>query len=149
MDHRAVRFKIQRRTQNKIKPGGCPQWTPWKGVQSMLELFSKLFRSIAKSCVLASAFREIFQIAFKSNFVASSGVSVFRRAAQSVSRGQRSEGAAVCKGRGLLSAQITKKLLIQFIRKYFYPPVMYDVHRALQAGILLRCVSSTGRASGS
>ena len=35
----------------------------------MLELFSKLFRSIAKGCVLAPAFREIFQIAFKSNFV--------------------------------------------------------------------------------
>ena len=30
-----------------------------------------------------------------------------------------------------------------------YPPVMNDVPRALQAGILLRCVSSTGRASGS
>nr|DAH98144.1 MAG TPA: hypothetical protein [Caudoviricetes sp.] len=69
MDHRTVRFKIQRRTQNKIKPGGCPQWTPWKGVQTMLELFSKLFWSNAKSCVLAPAFREIFQIAFKSNFV--------------------------------------------------------------------------------
>ena len=26
---------------------------------------------------------------------------------------------------------------------------MHDVHRALQAGILLRCVSSTGRAPGS
>lgn len=35
----------------------------------MLELFSKLFWSNAKSCVLAPAFREIFQIAFKSNFV--------------------------------------------------------------------------------
>lgn len=35
----------------------------------MLELFSKLFWSIAKSCVLAPVFREIFQIAFKSNFV--------------------------------------------------------------------------------
>lgn len=31
----------------------------------MLEIFSKLFRSIA----LAPVFREIFQIAFKSNFV--------------------------------------------------------------------------------
>ena len=48
---------------------GCPQWTPWKGAQTMLELFSKLFWSIAKSCVLAPVFREIFQIAFKSNFV--------------------------------------------------------------------------------
>ena len=35
----------------------------------MLEFFSKLFRFIAKSCVLAPVFWEIFQIAFKSNFV--------------------------------------------------------------------------------
>ena len=35
----------------------------------MLEFFGKLFWSIAKSCVLAPVFREIFQIAFKSNFV--------------------------------------------------------------------------------
>lgn len=35
----------------------------------MLEFFGKLFWSNAKSCVLAPAFREIFQIAFKSNFV--------------------------------------------------------------------------------
>lgn len=35
----------------------------------MLEFFSKLFRSIEKSCVLAPVFREIFQIASKSNFV--------------------------------------------------------------------------------
>ena len=35
----------------------------------MFELFSKLFWSIAKNCVLAPVFREIFQIAFKSNFV--------------------------------------------------------------------------------
>lgn len=35
----------------------------------MLELFSKLFWSIAKSSVLAPVFREIFQTAFKSNFV--------------------------------------------------------------------------------
>lgn len=35
----------------------------------MLELFSKLFCPIAKSCVLAPVFREAFQIAFKSNFV--------------------------------------------------------------------------------
>lgn len=35
----------------------------------MFELFSKLFRSIAKSCVLAPVFREAFQIAFESNFV--------------------------------------------------------------------------------
>lgn len=35
----------------------------------MLELFSKLFRLRAKSCVLAPVFREIFQRAFKSNFV--------------------------------------------------------------------------------
>ncbi len=35
----------------------------------MLEFFGKLFQSIAKSCVLAPVFREIFQIAFKSNFV--------------------------------------------------------------------------------
>lgn len=35
----------------------------------MFELFNKLFWSIAKSCVLAPVFREIFQIAFKSNFV--------------------------------------------------------------------------------
>lgn len=35
----------------------------------MLEIFSKLFWSIAKSCVPAPVFREIFQIAFKSNFV--------------------------------------------------------------------------------
>lgn len=35
----------------------------------MLELFGKLFWSIEKSCVLAPVFREIFQIAFKSNFV--------------------------------------------------------------------------------
>ncbi len=35
----------------------------------MFEFCSKLFWSIAKSCVLASVFREIFQIAFKSNFV--------------------------------------------------------------------------------
>lgn len=65
MDHRAVRFKIQRRTQNKIKPGGCPLWTPWKGAQTMLEFFIKLFQPLA----LAPVFREIFQIAFKSNFV--------------------------------------------------------------------------------
>lgn len=36
----------------------------------MLELFSKLFWSIEKkSCRLAAVFREIFRIAFKSNFV--------------------------------------------------------------------------------
>ena len=35
----------------------------------MFELFSKLFWSIEKSCVLAPVFQEIFQIAFKSNFV--------------------------------------------------------------------------------
>lgn len=35
----------------------------------MFELFSKLFRSIAKSFVLAPVFREIFQMVFKSNFV--------------------------------------------------------------------------------
>ena len=35
----------------------------------MLELFSKLFWSIAKSSVPAPVFREIFQIASKSNFV--------------------------------------------------------------------------------
>lgn len=35
----------------------------------MLKLFSKLFWSIEKSCVLAPVSREIFQIAFKSNFV--------------------------------------------------------------------------------
>lgn len=35
----------------------------------MLELFGKLFQSLAKNCVLAPVFREIFQIAFKSNFV--------------------------------------------------------------------------------
>lgn len=35
----------------------------------MLEFFGKLFWSIKKSCVLAPVFREIFQIAFKSNFV--------------------------------------------------------------------------------
>lgn len=35
----------------------------------MLELFYKLFRPLAKSCVLAPVFREIFQMAFKSNFV--------------------------------------------------------------------------------
>jgi hypothetical protein len=35
----------------------------------MLEFFGKLFWSIAKSYVLAPVFREIFQIAFKSNFV--------------------------------------------------------------------------------
>lgn len=35
----------------------------------MLELFRKLFWSIEKSCVLAPVLREIFQIAFKSNFV--------------------------------------------------------------------------------
>lgn len=35
----------------------------------MLEFFGKLFWPIEKSCVLAPVFREIFQIAFKSNFV--------------------------------------------------------------------------------
>ena len=65
MDHRAVRFKIQRRTQNKIKPGGCPLWTPWKEVQTMLEFFIKLFQPLA----LAPVFLGIFQIALKSNFV--------------------------------------------------------------------------------
>lgn len=35
----------------------------------MFEFFSKLFWSIEKSCVLAPVFREIFQIAFKNNFV--------------------------------------------------------------------------------
>ena len=35
----------------------------------MLEFFSKLFWSFEKTCVLAPEFREIFQIAFKSNFV--------------------------------------------------------------------------------
>lgn len=35
----------------------------------MLELFSKLFWSIAKSGVPAPVFREIFQMAFKSSFV--------------------------------------------------------------------------------
>nr|DAR09279.1 MAG TPA: hypothetical protein [Caudoviricetes sp.] len=35
----------------------------------MLELFSKLFWPIAKNCVPAPVLREIFQIAFKSNFV--------------------------------------------------------------------------------
>ena len=65
----AVRSKTQRRTNKINRPGGCPQWTPWKGVQFMLELFSKLFWSIAKSCVPAPVFRETFQIAFKSNFV--------------------------------------------------------------------------------
>ena len=35
----------------------------------MLGLFSKLFQPLAKSCVLAPVFREIFKIAFKSNFV--------------------------------------------------------------------------------
>lgn len=35
----------------------------------MLGLFSKLFQPLVKSCVLAPVFREIFQVAFKSNFV--------------------------------------------------------------------------------
>ena len=35
----------------------------------MLELFSKLFQPLVKSCVLAPAFRKMFQVAFKSNFV--------------------------------------------------------------------------------
>ncbi len=35
----------------------------------MFKLFSKLFQSIAKGCMLAPVFREILQRAFKSNFV--------------------------------------------------------------------------------
>lgn len=35
----------------------------------MLELFSKLFQLLVKSCVPASVFRKIFQVEFKSNFV--------------------------------------------------------------------------------
>ena len=35
----------------------------------MLGLFCKLFQPLVKSCVLAPVFREIFQVAFKSNFV--------------------------------------------------------------------------------
>ncbi len=35
----------------------------------MLEFFIRLFQSLAKSHVIAPVFREIFQIAFKSNFV--------------------------------------------------------------------------------
>lgn len=35
----------------------------------MLGLFCKLFQPLMKSCVLAPVFREIFQVAFKSNFV--------------------------------------------------------------------------------
>ena len=35
----------------------------------MLGLFCKLFQPLVKSCVLAPVFREIFQVAFKRNFV--------------------------------------------------------------------------------
>ena len=35
----------------------------------MLGLFSKLFQPLVKSCVLAPVFRNMFQVAFKSNFV--------------------------------------------------------------------------------
>lgn len=35
----------------------------------MLGLFSKLFQLLVKSCVPVPVFREIFQVAFKSNFV--------------------------------------------------------------------------------
>lgn len=91
----------------------------------------------------------------------SSGVSVFRRAAQSVSRGQRSEGAAVCKGRGLLSAQISKTCLLCMMctvhcrQVFFYAalaqPAEHPAHNRVVAGSIpargmIYSRSSIGRA---
>lgn len=74
----------------------------------MFELFSKLFWPITKSCVLAPVFREIFQIAFKSNFVRIVWSIGFQASRTKREPRAETEGAAVCKERGLLSAQISK-----------------------------------------
>ena len=94
--------------KTKSNPAGVHCGHLGKECNSCLSFSANCFGLLQKAVCLHLCSGRFFKWRSKVILSASSRVSVFRRAAQSVSRGQRSEAAAVCKGRGLLSAQISK-----------------------------------------
>lgn len=94
--------------KTKSNPAGVHCGHLGKECKPCLSFSTNCFGLLQKAACLHLCSGKSFKWYSKVILCASFGVSVFRRAAQSVSRGQRSEGAAVCKGRGLLSTQIMK-----------------------------------------
>lgn len=105
-------------TKTKSNPAGVHCGHLGKECKPCLNFSANCFGLMQKAACLHPCSGKFFKQHSKAILCASSGVSVFRRAAQSVSRGQRLEGAAVCKGRGLLSAQINKTVDIIYSKTF-------------------------------